>query len=72
MTMATNNLKRRFFKRPKTLVAFAALGTLLALFIGRALVERIEQHAAEDRLSFGTMTDTCIRASCSPSHFLLH
>jgi hypothetical protein len=70
--MATNNLKWSFFEKPKTLVAMlvalAALGTLLASSIGSALVERIGQEAAEDRLLFGTMTDTCIRRSCSPSH----
>jgi hypothetical protein len=71
MTMTTINLKRTFLKWPTRLVALAALGTLLASFTGSALVERIEKHAAEDRLSFGTMADTCARASCSPSHFAL-
>jgi hypothetical protein len=69
--MTTINLKCSLLKRPTRLAALAALGTLLASFTGTALVERLEKHAAEDRLSFGTMADTCVRASCSPSHFTL-
>ena len=69
--MTTINLKRTLLKRPTRLMALAALGTLLASFTGSALVERLEKHAAEDRLSFGTMADTCVSASCSPSHFAL-
>jgi hypothetical protein len=53
------------------LVALGALWTLLASFTGSALVERMEKRAVEDRLSFGTMADTCVRAACSPSHFAL-
>jgi hypothetical protein len=71
MTMTTTNLKRTFLTRPTSLVALAALGTLLASFTGSALAERIEKHAAEDRLSVGTMADTRARASCLPSHFAL-
>ena len=69
--MTTINLKRTLLKRPTRLMALAALGTLLASFTGSALVERLEKHAAEDRLSFGTMAETCAHASCSPSHFTL-
>jgi len=69
--MTTTNLKRTLVMRPTRLAALAALGTVLASFTGSALVERLEKHAAEDRLSFGTMADTCARASCSPSHFAL-
>jgi hypothetical protein len=42
---------------------------LLASFAGSALVERMEKHAMEDRLSLGAMADTCVRAACPPSHF---
>jgi hypothetical protein len=69
MTMTTTDLKRGFFKSPKKPVVLAALWMLLASFTANAWVERIEKHAAEDRLSFGTMVDTCIHAACSPSHF---
>ena len=68
-TMTANDLKRSFFIAPKRMVALAALWTLLASFTGDALMEQMEKHAVEDRLSFGTMVDTCIRAACSPSHF---
>jgi len=60
-------MARIFLKRPKKPVALIALGALLAVFIGNALVEQMAKHAAEDRLSFGTMADTCVRASCPPS-----
>ena len=60
-------MARIFLKRPKRPVALIALGALLTVFIGNALVERMAKHAAEDRLSFGTMADTCVRASCPPS-----
>jgi hypothetical protein len=50
------------------LVALGVLWTLLASFAGSALVDRMEKHAVEDRLSFGAMADTCVRAACSPSH----
>ena len=69
--MTTINLKRTFLKGPMRLVALGALWTLLASFTGSALVERMEKHAVEDRLSFGAMADTCVRAACSPSHFAL-
>jgi hypothetical protein len=55
--MTTINLKRALLKRPTRLMALAAVGTLLTSFTGSALVERIEKHAAEDRLSFGTIAD---------------
>jgi hypothetical protein len=67
--MTTIDLKRSFFTAPKKMVALAALWTVLASFTGNALVEQTDKHALEDRLSFGTMVDTCIRAACSPSHF---
>jgi hypothetical protein len=70
MTMTTINVKRAFLKQPpKKPVALAAFGTLLASFTGSALLERMERHAAEDRLS--VMANTCVRASCSPSHFVI-
>ena len=69
LTMATTNLKRSLLKVPKRLVALVTLWTLLASFTGTALVAQTEKHATEDRLSFGTTVDTCIRAACSPSHF---
>jgi hypothetical protein len=71
MPMTTINLRRTSFKGPMRLVAIGALWTLLASFTGSALVERMEKHAAENRLSFGAMADTCVRAACSPSHFVL-
>jgi hypothetical protein len=61
--------KRSFLNSLKGLVAFAALGTF-ALSTGSALVERMQKHTAEDRLSFGAI-ETCDPASCSPSHFRL-
>jgi hypothetical protein len=70
MPMITINLKRTLLKWPMRLVALGALWTLLASFTGSAL-ERMEKHAAEDRLSFGAMADTCVRAACSPLHFVL-
>jgi hypothetical protein len=69
MTMTTTNLKRRLPEAPTKLVVLAALSTLLASFTANALVDWMEKHAADDRLSFGTMVDTCIRVACSPSHF---
>jgi hypothetical protein len=69
MTMTSADLKHGFFKSPKKLVLLAALWTLLASFTANAWMQQIEKHATEDRLSFGTIADTCIRAACSPSHF---
>src|SRR5262245_42158077 len=69
MPMTTANLRRAFLRSPMRLVALGALWTLLASFTGSALVERMEKHAAEDRLSFGAMADTCVRAACLSSHF---
>jgi hypothetical protein len=71
MPMTTTNVKRTLLKGPMRLVALGALWTLLASFTGSALVERMEKHAAEDRLSFDAMADTCVRAACSPLHFVL-
>ena len=39
-------------------LAFAAILIILALSIGGALAERMEQRAAEDRLSFGDAAET--------------
>lgn len=39
-------------------LAFAAILIVLALSIGGALAERMEQRAAEDRLSFGIAAET--------------
>ena len=50
-------------------LALAAFGAALALSTGHALVAQMEKRAAEDRLAFGTMLDTCIRATCTPSDF---
>ena len=69
--MSTIDLKRSLLIAPKRLVMLATLWTLLVPFTGNALVDRMEKHAAEDRLSFGTTVDTCIRAACSSSHFSL-
>ena len=63
------SLKRTILERPIRLVVLAAFWTLLASFTGSVLVEQVEKRAAEDRLTFGTMADTCVRAACSPSHF---
>ena len=63
------SLKRTILERPIRLVVLAAFCTLLASFTGSVLFERVEKRAAEDRLTFGTMADTCVRAACSPSHF---
>jgi hypothetical protein len=65
------SLKRTSLKGPIRLVALAAFWTVLASFTGSVLVERMEKRAVEDRLSFGTTADTCVRAACSPSHFAL-
>jgi len=67
--MIATDLKRSRLKAPTKLVVLAALWTLLASFTANALVDRMEKHAADDRLSFGTTVDTCIRVACSPSHF---
>jgi len=67
--MTNTDLKRTLLKAPRRLVVLTTLWTLLAPLTGNALVDRMEKHAAEDRLSFGTTVDTCIRAACSPSHF---
>lgn len=67
--MTTTILRRAFLKRPMRLVALGALWTLLASFTGSALVERMEKHAAKDRLSFAAMADTCATVACPPSHF---
>ncbi len=69
--MTIFHLKRSFLRAPKRRVAPPAREFPLASFTGSALVERLEKQAAEDRLSFGTMAYTCVRASCKPSHFLL-
>jgi|SoiMethySBSTD1v2_1073268.scaffolds.fasta_scaffold3278070_1 hypothetical protein len=63
------SLKRTILERPIRLVVLAAFWTLLASFTGSVLVEQVEKRAVEDRLTFGTMADTCVRAACSPSHF---
>ena len=52
-------------------MSLAALWTLLASITLIALLEQMEKHAIEDRLSFGTTVDFCIRATCSPSHFAI-
>ncbi|HEV8261727.1 MAG TPA: hypothetical protein VGQ19_13330 [Burkholderiales bacterium] len=63
------SLKRTILERPIRLVVLAAFWTLLASFTGSVLVEQVEKRAVEDRLTFGTMADKCVRAACSPSHF---
>ena len=70
--VVSRSLNRTFLKGPIRLVALAAFWTLLASFTGSVLVERIEKRAVDDRLSFGTVADTCVRAACSPSHFALN
>jgi hypothetical protein len=67
--VVSHSLKRTFLVGSMRLVALAAFWTLLASFTGNVLVDRMEKRAVEDRLSFGTMADTCVRAACSPSHF---
>ena len=67
--MTTTDLKRSLLKAPNRLLVLPILWMLLVPITGNALVDRMEKHAAEDRLSFGTTVDTCIRAACSPSHF---
>jgi hypothetical protein len=69
--MTASNLKRTLLKGPTKLTAIAALSVLLAWFTGGALVERIEKHAAEDRLLVGMTANTCTQAACSSSHFTL-
>jgi len=64
MTMTTIP-KRAFIKFLKRPVVFAALGALLAVFIGGALADRMEKRAAEDRLSFGMAAEICVHASCA-------
>ena len=66
--VCTINLKPSFLSGLKRLVVVAVFGMLFASFIGSALVERIVKRAVEDRLSVGAM-ETCVGASCLPSHF---
>jgi hypothetical protein len=63
------SLKRTILEGTIRLVAVVAFCTVLASFTGSVLVERVEKRAVEDRLTFGTTADTCVRAACSPSHF---
>ena len=67
--MITIDLGPSFFKVHKRRVALATLWMLLAGFTGNALLEQMQKHAMEDRLSFGTKLDTCIRAACLRSPF---
>jgi hypothetical protein len=56
--MTTSNLKRTLLRGSTKLAAIAALAVLLTWFTGSALVERIEKHAAEDRLLVGTTANS--------------
>jgi hypothetical protein len=47
-----------------TRTALATFGTVLTLLVGHGLVVQIEKRAAEDRMTFGTSADPCIRAAC--------
>ena len=69
--MTTSDLKRPLLRRPTKLAAIAAIAVLLAWFTGSALVERIEKHAAEDRLLVGMTANTCTQDASSSSHFAL-
>jgi hypothetical protein len=62
MTMKRAFPLPQILKRP---LVFAMLGTLLAFYIGGALADRIEKHAAEDRLSVGMAAEVCVHASCA-------
>jgi hypothetical protein len=48
----------------KARAALAAFGTALVLLVGHALAAQLEERAAEDRMTFGTTSDACIRAAC--------
>ena len=62
--MSSTTLKSRPVRTLKTRAALATFGTAFVLFIGHAMAAQIEKRAAEDRMSFGSTSDTCIRAAC--------
>lgn len=47
------------FKSASKPLAFAAILVVLALSIGGAFSERLEQRAAQDRFSFGDVAENC-------------
>ena len=57
-----NRTKSRSLSKP---LAFAAILVVLALSIGGAVGQRMEQRAAQDRFSFGEVADNCTR--CAPA-----
>ena len=60
-----NRTKSRSLSKPSLSkpLAFAAILVVLALSIGGALGERMEQRAAQDRFSFGDVADNCSRCT---------
>ena len=61
-----NRTQTRSLSRPPLSkgLAFVAILVVLALSIGGALGERMEQRAAQDRFSFGDVADNC--TACTP------
>ena len=62
--MSFTTLKSRPIKALKTRAVLATFGTALVLLVGHAMAAQIEKRAAEDRMTFGTASDACIRAAC--------
>jgi hypothetical protein len=67
--MTIINLKHSVLRGPTKLAAITAFAVLLAWFTGNALVERIEKHAAEDRLVVGATANTCTQVACPSPQF---
>ena len=62
--MSSTTLKSRPVRTLKTRAALATFGTAFVLFIGHAMAAQVEKRAAEDHLTFGTISDACVRAAC--------
>lgn len=63
--MFANRTNTRSLSKPalSKSLAFVALAVVVALTIGGALGERMEQRAAQDRMSFGDVADNGPSAS---------
>ena len=48
----------------KVRAALGAFGMALTLLVGHALAAQMEKRAAEDRMTFGTAFQACVRAAC--------
>jgi hypothetical protein len=62
---ANRTKSRSRFQMAAKPLAFAAILVVLALSIGGAVGQRMEQRAAQDRFSFGEVADNCTR--CAPA-----